>query len=146
MPSKTIPLLIAATLFTAAVSPGPAEARAISAGVALADFDDVGIKAHLTQGFVLKGSRLSTGLTYFTDAGVMVLDADVHLALSGRDLSAYYPIVGLGLATDLDEADLGLNAGLGYRFGLTSRTRAAVEGKFVFGGVDAFVASFIIHF
>lgn len=146
MPSKTIPFLIAAILFTAAVCPSPAEARAISAGVALADFDDVGIKAHLTQGFVLKGSRLSTGLTYFTDAGALALDADVHLALSGEDASAYYPIIGLGLATDLDEADLGVNAGLGYRFGLTSRTRAGLEGKFVFGGFDAFVASLTINF
>lgn len=146
MTSKAIPIIIAAILFATLVLPSPAAARTISAGVALADFDDVGLKAHLNRGFVLKGSALSTGLTYFTDAGVMVLDADVHLALSGEDLSAYYPIIGLGLATDLDEADLGLNAGMGYRFGLTSRTRAAVEGKFVFGGVDAFVASLTINF
>lgn len=135
-----------AVVIVGLVVPIAARAGDFSAGVALQDFDDFGLQARWTHGFPLEGARFATGATYFVDGEYLGLDADVHFRLNDAELRAFYPLLGLQLATDFDWTELGLNLGAGYGFGLTSATRAFVEGKFTFGDLDGFTATFGVFF
>lgn len=126
--------------------PGPAAAASFTAGVSLADFDDVGLQARWLRPFLLRATDLSTGLTYFLDGSYLAVDGDLHLRLADPSLSALYPLVGLRLATDLDDSDIDLNLGAGYHLRLGERRTAALEGKIVIGDADMVVATFSLFF
>lgn len=128
------------------LTPGAASARSFSAGLSLADFDDLGLQARWLRPFLLKATALSTGATYFVDGSYLAVDGDLHFRLADPALRSLYPLIGLRLATDLDDSDIDLNLGAGYDLRLGRRTFGAIEGKFVFGDADIFVATFSIFF
>lgn len=143
--------LLAATLALALAAPllAPAAAHAgtsFSAGVSLADFDDLGLQVRWLRPFVLKATDLSTSITYFVDGTYLAFDGDLHFRLADQSLRALYPLIGLRLATDFDNSNLDLNLGAGYAFNIGRRTAAALEGKFVIGDSDLFVLTFSIFF
>jgi len=125
---------------------GSAVANDFSAGVSLHDFDDFGVLARWAFPFAIEGSSLNTGATYYFDGSYLAIDADVHFALSKREMSSFYPLVGLQLATDFDWSELGFNLGGGYQFGLDANHAAYVEAKFLIGDLDGFVATFGVGF
>jgi hypothetical protein len=142
-------LLISALLLAlglGALTPTVASAKSFSAGLSLADFDDLGLQARWLRPFLLKATNLSTGVTYFVDGAYLAFDGDLHFRLADPDLHSLYPLIGLRLATDFDNSSLDLNLGAGYDLRLGQRTAAAIEGKFVFGDADMFVATFSIFF
>ncbi|MDY0110771.1 MAG: hypothetical protein RBT60_12655 [Candidatus Krumholzibacteria bacterium] len=142
-------LPLAALMFTlvlGAAAPGPANASDFSAGLSLADFDDLGVQARWLRPFVLRATDLSTGVTYFVDGEYLAFDGDLHFHLADPSLQAFYGLVGLSLATDFDDTDLDLNLGVGYNLNLGRVTKAALEGKFIVGDADMFVATFSIFF
>ena len=131
-----VTLLIAAT---AALAPAPATGQDLGLGVALADFEDFGLHARTLMASPLAGSHISAGGTYFTEGNYVTLDLDMHFRLRDREWGSFFPLLGVQLETDLDNADLGLNVGLGYVFGLTSQTLASLEGKMAFSDDEDFV-------
>ncbi|HOX27278.1 MAG TPA: hypothetical protein PLL30_16505 [Candidatus Krumholzibacteria bacterium] len=135
-----------AALAACLVLPAAATAGDFSGGVSLFDFDDVGFQGRLTNDFVLEGSRIAAGATYFVDGSYLAVDGDLHFSLSHEDLKNVYPLIGLQVATDFDFTELGLNAGAGYGFGLTRPMSAFVEAKYTFGDVDGFTATFGVYF
>lgn len=141
---KVLPVLCLALALGAATP--AANAADFSAGLSLADFDDLGLQARWLRPFILRATALSVGATYFVDGNYVALDGDLHFRLANPSLHAFYPLVGLRLATDFDFSDLDLNLGAGYELNLGRRTLAALEGKFVIGDADMFIATFSIFF
>ncbi len=124
----------------------PVAAATFTAGVSLSDFEDFGVQARWLRPFLLRGSDLSTGLTYFFDGSYLAFDGDLHLRLAEPLPRRLYPLLGLRLATDFDNSSLDVNLGAGIDLKLGKRTAAALEAKFVLGDSSPFVATFSVFF
>ena len=124
---------------------GAAHAAGWGAGVLLFD-GEFGLHGRRT--FHLGGdiSELTTSANFIFEGSWFTFDADYHFIINPENPSRFYPLVGLDLATDFDNAELGINAGGGVDFMLTDTLAAYAEAKFVIGDFDGFVATLGVKF
>ncbi len=125
----------------------PATAHAWGLGGALFDGDDFGFQGRTT--FTLGGdiSQLTTAATIYPGNNTwFAFDADYHFVINPESPSRFYPLVGLELATDFDNSELGANLGGGMDFMLTDVLAAYFEAKFVVSDADGFVATLGVKF
>lgn len=77
------------------------------------------------------------GMLFPSSGGTLTADADYHFTIvsgSGR----FYPLAGVGLKTDFDFFEFGVNVGGGVNFMLTESLAAYGEAKYVFFGWEGF--------
>jgi hypothetical protein len=84
-------------------------------------------------------SQITTGATFYFKDAWFAFDADYHFVINPTNPSRFYPLVGVELATDFDNADFGVNLGGGVDFKMTETLDAFAEAKFVVFDVDGFV-------
>ena len=74
---------------------------------------------------------------YFHNKTTGRIDVDYHFILKSG-AGRFYPLAGIQLAFNSDNAKFGANAGGGLNFMLTDKLAAFGEAKFVFGSWDGF--------
>ena len=130
---KAISLVATVILMMVLVSSASAQLRGWGLGAGVFD-TDFGVQ--LRKDFWLGGdvSQISgQGAVYFAGKTTFRLDADYHFILSPEGKSRFYPLAGLDFAFNSSSAKLGINAGVGLNFMLTSSLAAFGEAKYVFG-------------
>jgi len=77
------------------------------------------------------------GMLFPSSGATVTADADYHFNLSSGS-GRFYPLAGVGIKTDFDFFEFGVNAGGGLNFMLTESLAAFAEAKYVFFGWDGF--------
>ena len=141
---KVLKIIALASL--CALTAVPASAGGFDVSGSLFDGDYFGVGARKT--FELGGdiSQLTGGATFYFKDAWFAFDADYHFVVNPANPSRFYPLVGLELATDFDNAELGANLGGGVDFMATRTLAAFAEAKFVVSDWDGFVVTAGVKF
>ncbi len=138
--------------FLASASPGFAEVKGWGAGLNIYD-GEFGLQGR--KDFWLGGdiSQITAqGSVIFAGKTVFALDVDYHFIIKSTGAegasgtSRFYPLVGLDLMFNSDDAKFGVNLGGGANFMLTDSMAAYAELKYVISDWDAFGIAVGVYF
>jgi hypothetical protein len=85
------------------------------------------------------------GMLFPSGGATFTADADYHFTISSGS-GRFYPLVGVGIKTDFDFFEVGVNGGGGVNFMLTESLAAYGEAKYVFFGWDGFGFAVGVYF
>ena len=92
-------------------------------------------------------SQITTqvGMLFPGSGATFTADADYHFTISSGS-GRFYPLAGVGIKTDFDFFEVGVNGGGGVNFKLTENLAAYGEAKYVFFGWDGFGFAVGVYF